>query len=330
MILPERIFQLTDDNYQDLCLEIFQFQARNCRLYSTFLDRLGVNPVKVKEVDSIPFLPIEFFKSHQIVSKQGAPDIIFSSSGTTGTQQSQHFVMDLSLYESSFNKAFELFYGAPEEWVILALLPSYQERDGSSLVYMVDHLIERSQNSESNSKSGYFLYDHDHLYQTLQHLKQRKQKTLLIGVTYALLDFTEKFSIREFPELVVMETGGMKGRRKEMIREEVHKLLSAAFDLEKIHSEYGMTELLSQSYSGGDGLFSCPPWMKIKIRDTNDPLTLIGQGKTGGINVIDLANLYSCSFIATQDLGRIHKTGQFEVLGRFDHSDIRGCNLLVD
>lgn len=326
MILPERIFQLTDDNFKDLCLEIFQFQAKECMLYSAFLDGLGVNPAKVREVDSIPFLPIEFFKSHRIVSKQGAPDIIFSSSGTTGTRQSQHFVVDLSLYESSFNKAFELFYGSPQEWAILALLPSYQEREGSSMIYMVDRLIESSQSPES----GYFLYDHHHLHQTLRLLKQRKQKTLLIGVTYALLDFIEKFSIREFPELVVMETGGMKGHRKEMVREEVHKLLSAAFDVGKIHSEYGMTELLSQSYSMGDGLFFCPPWMKIKIRDTNDPLTLVGQGKTGGINVIDLANLYSCSFIATQDLGKMHGTGQFEVLGRFDHSDIRGCNLLVD
>lgn len=326
MTLPERIFQVTDDNFDALCLEIFQFQARNCSLYAAFLDGLGINPSRVETLDEIPFLPVEFFKSHKIVSKAGVPDMIFSSSGTTGVQQSRHYVMDMHLYNQSFQKAFDLFYGNPGDWAILALLPSYLEREASSLIYMVDHLIEKSQVQES----GYFLYDHDRLHQTLRQLSQKNKKTLLIGVTFALLDFAEQFSLSEFPGLVVMETGGMKGHRKEMIREEVHRVLSASFGKDKIHSEYGMTELLSQAYSKGNGLFSCPPWMKIKIRDTNDPLSLADEGKAGGINVIDLANLYSCSFIATQDLGKIHGDGRFEVLGRFDHSDIRGCNLLVE
>ena len=326
MTLPARIFQTTDENFTAHCLEVFRYQANHCQLYAEYLDHLNVDPTTVKTEDQIPFLPVEFFKSHPIISKSGTPELVFSSSGTTGMVQSQHYVMDLQLYEQSFSRAFELNYGRPEDWVILALLPAYQEREGSSLIYMVDHLINRSKHEES----GYFLYDHARLAQTLVQLRQKKMKTLLIGVTFALLDFAETYTISDFSELVVMETGGMKGRRKEMIREEVHQRLSAAFGVEHIHSEYGMTELLSQAYSQGKGLFSCPPWMKIKIRDTNDPFTLLPDGKTGGINVIDLANLYSCSFIATQDLGKIHPTGQFEVLGRFDHSDIRGCNLMVE
>ncbi len=325
MILPERIFQLNEDHFDTLCLEVFRFQALNCSIYSSFIKQLGMEPARIDRVDAIPFLPVEFFKSHRIVSRQGIPELIFTSSGTTGMQQSTHLIMDPDLYQKSFSKAFEQFYGNPKDVAILALLPSYLEREGSSLIYMVDQLIDRSDYGES----GYFLYDHDLLFQTLQHLRQRQVPTLLIGVTYALLDFADEHTIRDFPELIVMETGGMKGRRKEMIREELHDRLSAAFGVAKIHSEYGMTELLSQAYSTGDGLFSCPPWMRIKIRDTNDPLTLLENGQSGGICVIDLANLYSCSFLATQDLGKIHDNGQFEVLGRFDHSDIRGCNLLV-
>lgn len=326
MTLPARIFQTTDKNFTAQSLEVFRYQAKHCQLYAEYLNHLSLDPSTVKTEDQIPFLPVEFFKSHPIISKSGSPEMVFSSSGTTGMVQSQHYVMDLGLYEQSFSKTFELYHGRPEDWVILALLPAYQEREGSSLIYMVDHLINRSQHEES----GYFLYDHERLSQTLVQLRQKKVKTLLLGVTFALLDFAENYTITDFPELVVMETGGMKGRRKEMIREEVHQQLTTAFGVEHIHSEYGMTELLSQAYSQGKGLFSCPPWMKIKIRDTNDPFTLLPDGKTGGINVIDLANLYSCSFIATQDLGKIHPTGQFEVLGRFDHSDIRGCNLMAE
>lgn len=239
-------------------------------------------------------------------------------------QQSQHPVMDVSIYEESFRKGFELFYGDIKKYAILALLPSYQEREGSSLIYMVDDLIRLSE----NKKSGYFLYNHAELAQTLEELKQSNTPTLLLGVTYALLDFAESHSV-EFPEMIVMETGGMKGKRREMVREELHQILCAGFGVPAIHSEYGMTELLSQAYSKGAGRFHCPPWMQVATRDTNDPLQLLESGQTGGINIIDLANIHSCSFVATQDLGKLHTNGSFEVLGRFDNSDIRGCNLLV-
>ena len=250
--------------------------------------------------------------------------VVFSSSGTTGQVQSKHLVTDLGLYEESFNSAFQQFYGDPKDSCILALLPSYQEREGSSLIYMVDALIAQSQ----HPNSGYFLHNNEGLYQTLLNLQQQHQKTILIGVTYALLDFIEEYKL-EFPELIIMETGGMKGKRKEMVREELHELLMAGFGVPAIHSEYGMTELLSQGYSYGQGIFNAPPWMRIVLRDTNDPLSLIQNKQTGGINVIDLANLNSCSFIATQDLGKTYPDGSFEVLGRFDNADIRGCNLLV-
>jgi hypothetical protein len=239
-------------------------------------------------------------------------------------QASRHLVHDLSWYEESYRKAFELFYGDVSGMAILALLPSYLEREGSSLIYMIDDLIQQSQQPESD----YFLYDHQRLYDTLIQLRQKKTRTVLIGVTYALLDFVEVYQL-DFPELIVMETGGMKGKRKEMVREELHTILKSGFGVPSIHSEYGMTELLSQGYSYGNGIFHTPPWMQILIRDTNDPLTILDDAKTGAINVIDLANYYSCSFIATQDLGKYHEDGGFEVLGRFDNADIRGCNLLV-
>jgi len=250
--------------------------------------------------------------------------MVFSSSGTTGMVTSKHLVTDVSLYERSFMQGFKAFYGNIQDYTVLALLPSYLERDGSSLIYMVDHLIRES----GDPQSGYFLYDHDALYAALQRQKLTNRKTLLIGVTYALLDFVEKYQIK-FPGLIIMETGGMKGKRPEMLREELHNQLKEGFGVAAIHSEYGMTELLSQAYSKAEGIFACPPWMKILIRDTNDPLTILPQGRTGGLNIIDLANLNSCSFIATQDLGKTLGDGTFEVLGRFDNSDIRGCNLLV-
>jgi len=237
---------------------------------------------------------------------------------------SQHFVTDVSWYEASFRKAFELFYGDIKKYTVLALLPSYLEREGSSLIYMAADLIKQSE----NLNSGFYLYNHEELYLQLVKQKTEGKPTLLIGVTFALLDFVEQYQI-DFPELVVMETGGMKGRRKEMIRDELHSILCKGFGVEVIHSEYGMTELLSQAYSKGEGIFKCPPWMRIVIRDTNDPLSLVAENKTGGISVIDLANINSCSFIATQDLGRLNGNGEFEVLGRFDNADIRGCNLLI-
>lgn len=258
------------------------------------------------------------------MSTDASPEIVFSSSGTTGMLPSKHLVTDLSLYEQSFNSAFEQFYGQIANTCLLALLPSYLERDGSSLIYMVDALLKQSQHPDS----GYFLHNHDDLYARLQQLQATNQKTILIGVTYALLDFIEQYKV-EFPDLIVMETGGMKGKRKEMVREELHELLQNGFGVNAVHSEYGMTELLSQAYSYGKGIFNCPPWMKVYLRDTNDPLSLSPDNKTGGINIIDLANLNSCSFIATQDLGKLFPDGSFEVLGRFDNADIRGCNLLI-
>jgi len=278
----------------------------------------------ISTVAEIPFLPISFFKTHEVLSDENIPQQIFSSSGTTGMVQSRHLVTDLSLYDQSFNQAFELFYGPIKDTCLLALLPSYLERDGSSLIYMVDALIRQSE----HPNSGYFLHNHSDLYNVLKQQQQAGQKTILIGVTYALLDFLEQFTIK-YPELVVMETGGMKGKRKEMVREELHAILTTGFGVKSIHSEYGMTELLSQAYSFGEGIFNCPPWMKIILRDTNDPLSLLNNNQTGGINVIDLANFNSCAFIATQDLGRTFTDGSFEVLGRFDNADIRGCNLLV-
>ena len=310
--------------FESLALEVFKLQARNCRVYRDFLRNLSIDPHKITQLKKIPYLPIEFFKSHEIISSTAKPDLIFTSSGTTGILQSKHPVTDLRIYEKSYRLAFEQFYGDIRDYAILALLPSYLEREGSSLIYMVDDLIRKS----GHDQSGYFLYNHADLADTLKDLKKQHTHTLLIGVTYALLDFAESHTI-EFPELIVMETGGMKGKRREMIRLELHESLCQGFGVPGVHSEYGMTELLSQAYSKGGGVFHCPAWMKVLIRDTNDPLDLLQEGKTGGINVIDLANVNSCSFIATQDLGKLHPDGGFEVLGRFDNSDIRGCNLLV-
>lgn len=325
MELQQKIFNIkTETEFNEIAIDIFRYQATNNPVYKQYIDILKVDHSQIKSYREIPFLPIQFFKSQDIITDGKSPEITFSSSGTTGMITSQHLVADVNMYIESFRKAFELFYGNVEDMAIVALLPSYLERSGSSLIYMVDDLIKRSNNSES----GYFLYNHQDLFNTLSTLRDKGKKTVLFGVTYALLDFVENFNI-DFPELIVMETGGMKGKRKEMIREELHKILCAGFHVESIHSEYGMTELLSQGYSKGNGLFHTPPWMKILIRDTNDPLSLLDNKKTGAINVIDLANYYSCSFIATQDLGKFHQDGSFEILGRFDNSDIRGCNLLV-
>ncbi|QPH41103.1 LuxE/PaaK family acyltransferase [Pedobacter endophyticus] len=314
----------SNESFAAHALAIFKFQAQNCAVYKEYIQHLKIDIDQISAVEQIPFLPISFFKTHSILSKHAPIEVTFSSSGTTGMVTSSHHVIDAKLYEQSYLQAFSAFYGAVTNYCFLALLPSYQQRAGSSLIYMVNDLIEKSQHPQS----GYFLYNHDDLFETLSELKAKKQKTVLIGVTYALLDFIEQYDIN-FPELIVMETGGMKGKRKEMVREELHGLLTAGFGVPAIHSEYGMTELLSQAYSLGEGVFYCPKWMKVLIRDTNDPLSLIAGGKTGGINVIDLANINSCSFIATQDLGRINQDGSFEVLGRFDNADIRGCNLLV-
>ncbi len=321
----QQVFSIhSEEDFQDIALQIFRQQAKNCTVYREFLTGLRTNIDAIKNIAQIPFLPIEFFKTHSVLSSNASAQATFISSGTTGMITSSHVVTDVSWYEESFRKAFQVFYGDIQSYTILALLPSYLERGGSSLVYMANDLIKQSNNPDS----GFYLYNHDELYRQLIKHQQNNKPTLLIGVTFALLDFVEEYQIH-FPDLIIMETGGMKGRRKEMIREELHHTLCKGFGVDRIHSEYGMTELLSQAYSKGEGVFECPPWMKIIIRDTNDPISTLPDGKIGGINVIDLANINSCSFIATQDLGKIRPNGSFEILGRFDNSDIRGCNLLI-
>ncbi|MCE3279598.1 MAG: putative acyl protein synthase/acyl-CoA reductase-like protein [Bacteroidetes bacterium] len=309
-------------------MTIFYYQATENPVYRRYLEILKIDPGNIEKPEQIPFLPISFFKDHKVICGSNEPKVIFTSSGTSGTLTSSHFVIEPDLYEKSYMKGFRHFYGDPENYCILALLPSYLEREGSSLIYMANDLINKSQHPDS----GFYLHDHLKLVEKLAALKKQNQKTILLGVTYALLEITEQFPDLKFDslnKLIVMETGGMKGKRKEMVREELHEKLCNGFGVNTIHSEYGMTELLSQAYSKGNGVFECPSWMKILIRDTNDPFAILPDKKTGGINVIDLANIYSCSFIATQDLGKKLENGSFEVLGRFDNSDIRGCNLLV-
>ncbi|MBW7847341.1 MAG: acyl transferase [Bacteroidales bacterium] len=313
------------DDFEKTALAFFRFQMASNAIYRDYCRLLRCNPEKVECIEEIPFMPVEFFKNGVVVASNETPEAVFSSSGTTGHQTSRHYVTDLQLYIRSFTEGFQYFYGKPENYCILALLPSYFERNGSSLVFMADRLIKIS----GHLDSGFYLDNMKALSEKLLALKERRQPVILLGVTYALLDLAETFPIH-FPELIIMETGGMKGRRREMVRHEVHQQLMQAFGTAAIHSEYGMTELLSQAYSKANGIFFCPPWMKILIRDTNDPLSLVGHGKTGGINIIDLANLNSCSFIAVQDLGKTSADGSFEVLGRFDHSQVRGCNLLVN
>lgn len=315
----------SEQDFNALAIDIFRYQAKNNRVYGAFINSLKKDIPTIEHYSEIPFLPIGFFKTHEIISNGKKEDfIVFTSSTTTSQIPSRHLVSDIGLYEDSFTKGFELFYGDPAGMTILALLPNYLERKGSSLVYMFDKLIKLS----GDPVSGFFLDDLDKLAATIEELKQQSKKVLLIGVTYALLDLAEK-NIKLNENFIVMETGGMKGRREEMLKEELHAILKEKFGISSIHSEYGMTELLSQAYSKGDGLFECPPWMKVLIRDVDDPLSYIGANRTGGINVIDLANANSCSFISTQDLGRIKNTTQFELMGRFDNSDIRGCNLMI-
>ena len=308
-------------SFEDLALEIFQFQAKNNTVYKTYLNYLGVQPLEIKKLYDIPYLPIELFKTHEVICEPNKREATYESSGTGGIQ-SKHIVHDLSIYQASFIIGFEHFYGDIKDYTILALLPSYIERSGSSLIFMCEKLIQLSEKEDS----GFYLNEHQQLFELLQKLERENQKTLLIGVSFALLDFVEKHPL-PLNHTIVMETGGMKGRRKEIVREKLHQILCAGFNLQKIHSEYGMTELLSQAYSKGNSLFECPPWMKVSCRDANDPLSL--NKKSGGLNIIDLANVYSCSFIASQDLGKIHENKRFEVLGRFDSGDIRGCNLLI-
>lgn len=319
------IFARAENAFAKTVLEVFSFQYSNCEVYRKFADSLKRNPENVKSLEDIPFLPVELFKSQKIYSSTEEPELIFRSSGTTGDQTSSHFVHDIQIYEDSFQKGFERVYGKPEDCIFLFLLPSYLEREGSSLVYMAEELRRRSFDPDS----GYYLNNYSVLAAKLKSLQENpgRKKVILLGVTYALLDLAELFP-QDLSDIIIMETGGMKGKRKEITREELHSTLQKAFNVSAIHSEYGMTELLSQAYSQGNGIFRCPPWMKIVIRETNDPLSWAPVGKTGGVNIVDLANLYSCSFISTSDLGKSYADGSFEILGRFDFSDTRGCNLL--
>nr|WP_299031777.1 acyl transferase [uncultured Tenacibaculum sp.] len=315
--------QSTED-FTNTALQVFKHQFANNKVYRSFCDLIYVHPSDVHTVEQIPFLPIQFFKTREVLSSADEIQETFTSSGTTGSTTSKHLVTDLSWYETSYLKGFEHFYGNIEDYVVLALLPNYLERKGSSLIYMVDDLIKRSQHTES----GFYLNNLDELAQKLKFLDTQGKKVLLIGVSFALLDLIEQYEFN-LSNTIIMETGGMKGRRKELIRSELHTILSNGFGVKNIHSEYGMTELLSQGYSKGNGIFNCPPWMQILTRDTEDALTILPKGKSGGINVIDLANYNSCSFIATQDLGKVYQDNSFEIIGRFDNSDIRGCNLMV-
>ncbi len=372
-----KIFSEGIADFESVALEIFRFQYRNNPVYHEYVKALRLKLPDVTSIRQIPFLPIRFFKSHSVITTRFEPQIVFESSGTTGSVKSRHLVKDLSLYEKSFTKGFEIVYGPAKDLCIIGLLPSYSQRGNSSLVYMVNELVKQS----LHQASGFYLKDYQTLFDTLATLEKEKQKTILLGVTFALLDFAEKYSLA-LKHTIIMETGGMKGRREEMIRQEVHDLLKASFNLPVIDSEYGMTELLSQAYSEGNGIFHCPPWMKVLIRDDEDPLSVqsavgnqqsavgnqqsaIGNQQSavgsqqsavgnrqsavdsrerdespiiihnslitaqGAINVIDLANIYSCSFIATDDAGKLYEDGSFEVLGRMDNSDLRGCSLLT-
>lgn len=322
--LPDLSAIVTPEDFESASLATFRFQVENCTTYKEFVNYLHIRPQAVKTIRQIPFLPVSLFKNHRIYCGTGEPEIKFTSSGTTGEQTSVHEVASRGMYETSFKRGFGIFYGSADQYILLALLPGYIERKGSSLVYMTEHLIR----STNHPLSGFYLHDTGKLLMTIEKARNTNRKILLLSVTHALV----KLAMQHQPDLsgsIVMETGGMKGHGREMVRSELHQLLCEHFRVPNIHSEYGMTELLSQAYSKGQGMFCCPPWMKVLTRDTDDPLTLRADNRTGGINIIDLANRWSCSFLATQDLGRVYENGDFEIMGRFDNSDVRGCNLLI-
>ena len=319
--IPQIFSSKNDAEFSAMALAIFRFQYENNTVYQSYVDLLKVDIQTIDSIEKIPFLPISFFKTHEVKSFESASNLIFKSSGTTGMDRSTHHIFDPTLYQMSFIKGFEEIYGHIEDYIILGLLPSYMDNDDSSLIYMVDHLIELTKDNDS----GFFLNDNEKLLDIISKRKNDK-KIMLIGVSYALLDLAEQFH-PDLSSCIVVETGGMKGRRKELTKDDLHAELCSGLNVAEIHSEYGMSELLSQAYSIGGGLFKCPSWMRVLIREHNDPFNYL-VNRSGGINVIDFANIYSCSFIATQDLGRIDGDG-FHVLGRFDNSDIRGCNLLI-
>ena len=313
-----------DEIFNDLALAVFEYQHKHNAFYQRYCSLIGKDLSKISQISDIPFLPIQFYKNNIIKTNDWKEEIIFSSSGTTGTTTSQHFVRELGFYKTVARNGFEYFYGSIDNYCVLGLLPSYLERSGSSLIAMTDDFISTSKYPDS----GFFLYDLQRLKQILVKNKADNIPTLLIGVSFALLDFVEQYPL-DFPEIIVMETGGMKGRRREMIRAELHDIIKKGFNTQYIHSEYGMTELLSQGYSKGEGIFKAIPTLKVLTRELNDPLSLLLHERLGVINVIDLGNLDSCSFIATDDLGKVYADGSFEVLGRLDNTDVRGCNLMV-
>ncbi len=319
------IFNISNENqFNKLSLQVFEYQSKYNKVYGSYLNILNINTSKIKHYKDIPFLPIDFFKTHKIITGNKTIQTTFRSSGTTGMTTSEHHIVDLNIYEQSFIKVFTNIYGKAENYTFLALLPSYSDRNDSSLIYMVEKLM----NISNKKDNGFYLYNHKELSNKLNELEKTKTKTILIGVSFALSDFFEEYQIA-LKNTTIIETGGMKGRKKEIVREELHALIKNATGLAEIHSEYGMTELLSQAYSKRDNQYLPPPWMKILIRDTNDPFNYVKTGATGGINIIDLANINSCAFIETKDLGKLHNDNTFEILGRFDNSDIRGCNLMV-
>lgn len=321
-----RIFSVSNEaEFQSLAMEIFHHQASENPVYHQYIKLLGRSPAEIGNPGEIPFMPVEFFREHRVISGEREPELVFESSGTTSERASKHYISDKGIYLESLTRGFELFYGNPRDYCILALLPSYLENEHSSLVFMAAELIRLN----GHPGSGFYIDNLGSLVKVIRKLEDSGQASLLLGVSFALAGLAEKYPM-ELKHTIVMETGGMKGRRKEITREELHGLLKNGFGVSSVHSEYGMTELLSQAYSRGDGIFHCPPWMQIKIRDPYDPLSPVTRESSGGINIIDLANIHSCSFIATQDIGRIAPDGGFEVLGRFDYSDIRGCNLLVE
>lgn len=320
-----KIFRVQDaGDFDRLALELFYYQASHNPVYRQYIKHLGRHPTEITHLEEVPFLPLSAFRQHRVITGGGQLQKCFRSSGTTGSAPSRHFVTDMALYRESFTRAFRHFYGPPEQYCLLGLLPSYIEREDASLVYMVQELMRQT----NDAASGFYLRDHQRLLRVMHQRLAEGGKVLLLGVTFALLDLAENAEpVGE--NLIVIETGGMKGRREEMTREAVHQRLKAAFGVSQIHSEYGMTEMLSQAYSRGGGRFETPPWLRVQTRDPRDPFAAVRPGKTGGLNLIDLANVHSCAFLETQDLGRLHEDASFEVLGRFDNADIRGCNLMV-
>jgi phenylacetate-coenzyme A ligase PaaK-like adenylate-forming protein len=324
-LLRQQIFNIqTPAQFEAITLDVFRYQAANNLVYKQFLNYMGCNTSKVTRIADIPFLPLELFKTQHLVTGNLPIEQTFTSSGTTGAQTSQHHVCDLMIYEESFTRSFEHFYGTIDQYCVLALLPAYLERTGSSLVYMANKFIEQSH----HPKSGFYLYNYANLAKILQELNNIQQKTLLLGVSFGLWDLAEQYP-QPLHHTLIMETGGMKGKRPEIVRPHLHQILQNAFGVTAIHSEYGMTELLSQAYSQGQGIFNCPAWMQVLVREPNDPLHILTTNQVGCLNVIDLANLHSCSFLATADLGKVFDDNSFEILGRMDSSDVRGCNLMV-